>query len=96
MSVVKCLTNLQPIKPTEPHVDILLATWTLISECAYNINLVFVKGHQDMGYPTALTRDAWLNVKANLLAKNKLSKPYAGPVQYCLPGNPWSCYTGLK
>jgi len=92
--VVKCLTNQKPIEPTELQVDILTAAWKLISESTYNITLMFVKGHQDTSYPTVLTRDAWLNVEADLLAKNKLVKPYAGPVRYRLPGNPWSCYMG--
>jgi len=43
-----------------------------------------------------LTRDAWLNVEADLLAKQKLSTPYTGPVRYRIPGNPWSCYTGTN
>jgi len=43
-----------------------------------------------------LTRDAWLNVEVDLLAKQKLSTPYMGPVRYRIPGNPWSCYTGTK
>jgi len=94
LSVVHRLNNQKPIEPTEPHADLLLAAHNLILESAYNIHLVFVKGHQDTGFPTVLTQDAWLNVEVDLLAKTKLAEPHAGPDRYRLPGNPWSCYTG--
>jgi len=94
--VVNRLNNPKPIEPTKPHADILAAVRNLISNSAYNAHLAFVKGHQDTGYPTVLTRDAWLNIKADLLAKNKLAQPFVSPARYRLPGNPWSCYTGQK
>jgi len=62
----------------------------------YEIELAFVQGHQDTGQVTALTRDAWLNIKADLMAKTKASNPYSGLLIYKLPGNAWGCYTGKK
>jgi len=94
LSVVNRLNNHKPIEPTKPHADLLVAARTLLSTSAYDINLVFVKGHQDKGYPTVLTHNAWLNVEADLLAKAKLNLPFADPGWYRLPGNPWSCYIG--
>jgi len=61
---------------------------------AYTIQLNFVRGHQDKGIPNALTRDAWLNIEVDQLAKQKLASSYTGPSFYYLPGNPWSCYVG--
>jgi len=47
-----------------------------------------------MGCPTVLTRDAWLNVEADALAKQKTTHPHTGPLAYKLPGYPWGCYQG--
>jgi len=33
-----------------------------------------------------------LNIKADLIAKQKASMPHTGPICYKLPGNPWGCY----
>jgi len=62
----------------------------------YAIELAFVRGHQDTGQVMALTRDAWLNIEADLMAKTKASNPYTGPLIYKLPGNAWGCYAGGK
>jgi len=48
-----------------------------------------------MGIPTALTRDTWLNVEADLLAKAKVVEPHQGPFYYTLPGYAWGCYVGI-
>jgi len=94
LSIINRLSNIKPINPTEPHADLLTAARNLISTSLYAVQLVFVRGHQDNSIPTVLTRDAWLNIKADRLAKQKLTTPYTGPVFYSLPGNPWSCYVG--
>jgi len=93
LSVVKRLQNPRPIEPTEPHADILVAAKNLLGSSMYTIKLIFVRGHQDTGYPTDLTRDAWLNVEADSLAKEMVNIPFVSPVFYKLPGNPWACYT---
>jgi len=92
--VINRLSNNHPIDPTEPHTDLLQAAHTLINMNAYTIQLNFVRGHQDKGIPTILTRDTWLNIEANQLAKQKLASPYTGLSFYYLPGNLWSCYVG--
>jgi len=92
LSIINRLSNVKPIKPTKPHADLLIAAHNLISTSMYEIKLVFVRGHQDNGIPTVLTRDAWLNVEADWLAKQKLTTPHTGPAFYSLPGNHWSCY----
>jgi len=83
---------IKPIEPTEPHADLLIVAKELLSSCGYQVELVFVCGHQDHGHPMTLSRDTWPNVEANLLAKQKASIPHMGPIYYKLPGNPWSCY----
>ncbi len=80
----------------EPHADLLGAAQSLLQSCGYKVELMFVRGHQDNGQPTVLTRDAWLNVEADHLVKQKNTQPHIGPRYYKLPGNPWSCYIGNK
>jgi len=96
LSVINRLTNSKPIEPTEPHADLLAAVRSMIASCGYHIVLQFVRGHQDNGHPTVLARDAWLNVEADLLAKQRVATNHTGPQLYSLPGNPWSCYIGTR
>jgi len=76
----------------EPHFDLFTMACNLLMTSYYTIKLMFVHGHQDTEYPTALTQDAWLNVEANALAKSKVSPLFTGPQAYKLPSNPWGCY----
>jgi len=92
LSVVNCLQNPRPIDPTEPHADLLIAAKTLLHNSLYRINLVFVRGHQDTGHPTVLTHNAWLNIEADLIAKEIANIPFVSLPFYKLPGNPWGCY----
>jgi len=59
-SVVSRLTANLPIDPTEPHADLLVAARSLMQSCGYQVELIFVRRHQDNGQPMVLTRDAWL------------------------------------
>ena len=81
------------IEPMEPYMDLLVAAQMLLIICGYHIELAFIQGHQDQGHLTVLTRDTWLDVEADTLAKSKAT-PYDGPKVYKLPGNPWGCYAG--
>jgi len=72
------------------------AAHALLSSCGFTVDLTFVKGHQDTGVPTVLTRDAWLNVEADTLAKSIVSIPHTRPTHYKLPGNAWACYAGMQ
>jgi len=96
LSVVNRLQNPRPIEPTKPHADILIAAKNLLGSSMYKINLIFVHGHQDTGYPIALTRDAWLNVEADSLAKETVNIPFVSPDFYKLPGNSWACYMAKR
>jgi len=92
--VINRLVSSRPIEASEPHFDLLSAARNLLVESAYEVHLVFVRGHQDSGIPTVLSRDAWLNIEADILAKSTNSLPHIGPLSYRLPGFPWGCYVG--
>jgi len=96
LSVVPHLQMIRPIDPTEPHADLLMAAQNLLNTSNYKVELAFVCGHQDTGHPTVLTRDAWLNVEADLLTKAMVSALFKGPSHFRLPGNSWGCYTGTN
>ncbi len=65
----------------------------VVHEIAHKIELLF-KGHQDGKLITVLPCHAWLNIKANLLAKSKVDTTYCRPTQYYLPGEGWVCSIG--
>jgi len=44
--------------------------------------VVHVKGHQDGVTPTILACGAWVNIEADLLAKETVNPSYHGPVHY--------------
>ena len=54
-----------------------------------------MRGHQDEGNPTALTREATLNVEMDARAKEKLV-PTAGTGPMGIPFEGWACYIGSK
>jgi len=62
-SVLQRLMKNQIMDPVEAHADLLSATNNL------SIKLHHVKGHQDSKCFGPFTRDASLNIEANLLAK---------------------------
>jgi len=76
----------------ELHANLLGTTRTLLQSCGYKVKLIFVRGHQDTRIPMVLAQDAWLNIEADALAKDKASTPHVGPECYKLPGNAWVCY----
>jgi len=57
LSVITQLQQSQPIEPTEPHFDLLTAAQHLIMMSSFSVELVFVRSHQDTGFPTVLSRD---------------------------------------
>jgi len=91
--VITWLVSYKPVKPMEPHADLLEAAQSLLITWRYKIDLVFIQGHQDNGQPTVLSRDAWLNVGADSLVKNKVAS-WAVPTHFKLLGNSWGCYVG--
>ena len=56
------------------------------------LNLKHVQGHQDDGVTTVLTRQAWMNIKMDKLAKQTIDLEADRPTRYQIPGEPWCCY----
>jgi len=90
-SALAQITSTHPILPTEPHADLLQAIRTKAGQPGLTVQWRHVKGHQDGTTPTVLTRDAWLNIEADLLAKATVNPAISSPVHYCLPGEGWTC-----
>ncbi len=95
-SVLDRIISGHPVLPTEPHADLLQAVKSKVCQLGFRFQWCHVKGHQDGNTPTALTRDTWLNIKADLLAKNAVNPQYIGPKEYRIPGEGWICYIGQK
>jgi len=79
------------VLPTEPHADLLHTIKSKLAQVGLTLHWYHVKGHQDGKTPTALTRDAWLNIEADLLAKATVDPTHISPNQYRLPGEGWIC-----
>jgi len=95
-SMLDCIKLEHPVLPIEPHTDMLNAVKTKVQQIGIQIHWNHIKGHQDGKLTTALPQDAWLNVKANLLAKAKVDPAYCRPAKYQLPGEGWICYIGSQ
>jgi len=90
-SALDQLKSNNPILPTEPHADLLQAIKSKATQTGLTIQWCHVKGHQDSTIPTVLAHDAWLNIKADLLAKAAVKPAHPSPTQYHLPGEGWFC-----
>jgi len=90
-SALNRVQSTYPIQPTEPHADLLHAIRAKTSGIGLDFHWRHVKGHQDGHTPTVLSRDAWLNIEADMLAKAAVNPAYHGPETYRLPGEAWTC-----
>jgi len=88
-SVLDWLKSTQDPDPSAAHADLLQAIQTLWSKLPFCIVLEHMKGHQDAKETTALTRAAWLNIKADLRAKGCMAPSWVGPLHFQLPFEPW-------
>jgi len=72
---LSALQQAQQDNPTDPmlaHYDIIGAIQTMKSKLRVQLNLEHVCGHQDDGIMTVLTRQAWMNIKMDKLAKQTI------------------------
>jgi len=92
-SVWDRLRSLKSINPFVAHSDLLQACQYLLTHLPCTIPLQHIKGHQNDGTPTVLLQESWLNIEANLLAKNKIAINYAQNKQSHIPFEPWSLHT---
>jgi len=82
--------------PAEAHTDLLSATRHLVYKGNLAVKFHHVKGHQDSKCFGPFTRDASLNIEADLLAKSKLEKYQPGPSNFRIPWSQGVCYLGNK
>jgi len=87
------LQHLSYTEPSKAHTDLLSATRWLLRHWG-EVELVHVRGHQDEWQSGPLTREALLNVEADLLAKEKLQWFQQGPKEYQIPFGQGCCYCG--
>jgi len=78
--------------PVEAHADLLSAMRHLVHHSNLSVKLHHVKGHQDSKCFGPFTRDASLNIEADLLAKTKLESPST----FYIPWSQGVCYLGMK
>jgi len=68
---------------------LLGACHNLVKIITWDIQYQHIKGHQDTSHPTVLSRAAWLNIEANLLAKERITPQHQGPLGFRIPYEPW-------
>jgi len=77
----------------EAHNNLLGAIRNTIRDIPIKISLQHMKGHQDNGTPTALNRDAWMNVQVGTLTKSRIGEQMSRTQKAIeIPGEQWSCY----
>jgi len=77
-SVIQWLNSKQPIDPSVAHADILIASQNITQSLTFNIQFTHIKSHQDTKHTMVLTREAWLNVEADRLAKDHMTTGHTG------------------
>jgi len=95
-SVLQRLMKNKITDPAEAHADLLSATRHLVHNGNLSVKFHHVKGHQDSKCFGLFTRDASLNIKADLLAKSKLENYQSGPSTFYIPWSQGVCYLGTK
>jgi len=53
-----------------------------------------IKGHQDKGYPTALSQTVWLNIEIDLITKSRIESQHQVQQGYKLLYKPWHLAIG--
>ncbi len=91
LSALKKARNQYPTDPGEAHYDLISAIRQLRQLLPFKITFEHVKGHQDQGIPTALTRLAWMNINMDKAAKAKLLSVGPDKQQGSIPYEGWTC-----
>jgi len=87
--VLEQLKTKKQLDPFVAHVDLLGTCCNLAQQLQGEIQYTHIKGHQDRGHPTALSCTAWLNIEADLIAKNHIDWTHQTKPDYRLPYEPW-------
>jgi len=87
-SVLDRLWSTKSIDPFADHADLLCACQHITSCLKCHIQYSHIKGHQDSGQTTVLSREAWLNIEADKVAKASIQSKYSGDPTLPLPFKP--------
>jgi len=89
-SVLDRLRSHKSIDPFAAHADLLRASQHIMKHLRCHIRYAHVKGHQDSGLTTVLSREAWLNIEADIAAKAAIQSEISGDTAVPLPFEPCS------
>jgi len=81
-SVLDHLQTKKDIDPFAVHADLLQASRNLQAQLPCRVVFSHIKGHQNTMHLIVLSWAAWLNIKANLLAKAKVDPACPKKAQY--------------
>jgi len=95
-SVLDCLRSTKSIDPFAAHTDLLRACQHIMKCLLCSILYHHVKGHQDKGQPTVLSREAWLNIEADTVAKVSIHSKCPKDPTVPLPFEPWQLLINRK
>jgi len=95
-SVLDRLRSKKSIDPFAAHADLLRACQSITSRLQCLIKYYHVKGHQDTGQPTVLSREAWLNIDADKAAKSAIQQVCPADSTVPLPFKLWLVLINLK
>jgi len=88
-SILDRLRSHKSIDPFAAHADLLRACKNIQSWLQCQIKFQHIKGHQDKGYPTVLSREAWLYIETDLAAKASINEVSPTNPLQPLPFEPW-------
>jgi len=97
-SVLQWVQSTNYLSPSKPNYDLILAVWNLVVQLPFLIHWQHVKCHEDDKKIMAFSWEAWLNIEADLSAKQALNQPQRlMPTQYDIPFSAWGvCYLSHK
>jgi len=89
---------MDPLLPSEPHYDLILAIQQLVNQMLFTIQWRHVQGHQDGKTVTTLPRDVWLKIEVDIVAKAAAEelRSNSPPLKYDIPFSTWVCYVVPK
>jgi len=91
LSAFKKAQSTYPTDPGEAHYNLISAIQNMRTLLPLQLTFEHVKGHQDQGFPTALSRLVCLNIQMDQAAKNKLSTEWLPSSNYMIPFEGWIC-----
>jgi len=68
--VLDWLRSTMSIDPLTAHVNLLSTCHNIVTQLPCRVMFIHVKGHQDNRLPMVLSREVWLNIEADIAAKN--------------------------